>query len=111
MKTLREKLTEARELISDPENWTQGCFARDKDGEEVAAFLTNATCWCAWGALKYVYDAVPTMGYVGINHPALLALKETIAGGVGLGDFNDRSDHHEVLAMFDKAISNCKEEE
>ncbi len=109
MEALREKLTEARELISDPENWTKGAFARDEHGSEVDPWDTEATCWCAWGALKHVYDGVPTMGYVGAYHPAIKALAE--AAGHWVAGFNDDSNHHEVLAVFDKAISNCKEEE
>lgn len=41
----------AYELISDPEKWTTGAMARDKNGDPVATTSGNAVKFCAMGAL------------------------------------------------------------
>lgn len=43
------------ELLSSPDNWTQGSFARDKNGKPVSFQSHEATCWCLIGALGRCY--------------------------------------------------------
>lgn len=49
--TPHEILVDARALLTDPEHWTQGTFARDRRGYPVSAASENAVCWCTYGAL------------------------------------------------------------
>lgn len=44
-----------KELFSDPSRWTQGAFARDKDGNEVSPRSRKAVCWCLEGATEKCY--------------------------------------------------------
>jgi len=44
-----------RELLSSPESWTQGTFARDQDGKSVYPDDPSAMSWCLLGAISYVY--------------------------------------------------------
>lgn len=50
----------AWELIADPKRWTQGWFARNASGHQVASCADDAACWCFFGAVYRTYrDAVP----------------------------------------------------
>ena len=103
-KTTKEILTEARSLITDPDKWTKGVFARTADHHRAAVpFEADATCWCAWGALENAYG-----GFVNNDHPAYVSLREAMGGGVA--NFNDDHTHPEVIGAFDRAIESCKEE-
>lgn len=44
-------LKAAKQLISTPERWTKGFYARDKEGNTVRVSYPEAVCWCAEGAL------------------------------------------------------------
>lgn len=35
--------------------WTQGTFARDKDGNPVNEYNSSALCWCASGAISAAF--------------------------------------------------------
>jgi hypothetical protein len=41
----------AVELREHPEHWTQGTWARDKDGKTSLSDGGEAVCWCAFGFL------------------------------------------------------------
>jgi len=45
------------ELLSGPEKWTQGAWARNQKGETVSAFDSSACCWCISGAIAKCYPA------------------------------------------------------
>lgn len=47
----KEVVNKAIELISDPEKWTSGAFAKDETGVLVHPTDASACKWCAWGAL------------------------------------------------------------
>ncbi len=104
-KTTKEILTEARSLITDPDNWTQGSYAKDAEGVAVSIWSNKATCWCALGALySFNEDAL-----LDIPADTLNTLRPHILSQ-GIVTFNDNHTHEEVLAAFDKAIEGCKEE-
>ena len=42
----------AAEYRRDAARWTQGTWARDKDGDAVSARDENAVCWCLRGAIE-----------------------------------------------------------
>lgn len=98
--------------------WTKDVSARDSSGKEVPADSTNATCWCATGALFFakvtvpeerqeseresaraidaLFDAVPTEKR-GVRHCNRVQFVEY---------FNDHCviSQEEALAWFDRAI-------
>lgn len=41
------------ELLSKPERWTQGEFARNTAGSPVSSTSPDACCWCVLGALTH----------------------------------------------------------
>ena len=98
-KEVADVLRAAREKIAVPERWTQGTFARQKEGNPIGPLEPNAVCWCALGAVIAV---------AGRSLPALYA-RATINRMYG-GDFawfNDTSTTHhaDILAVFDRAIA------
>lgn len=102
-----EVLTAARELISVPERWTQGVHARNISGIAVATKGNLATCWCADGAINRVS---------GTDFVAECAAYERLDNvcfklfGEGFIAYNDSHTHEEILALFDVAIAETKEE-
>jgi hypothetical protein len=94
--TALDKLRAARDLISDPERWTQGTIARDWTGKQTTADAVDAFCWCAIGALEKVAS----------NAQPFRALRWAMPSGYrSIVSFNDTHTHAEVLALFDKAIA------
>lgn len=100
MTSAADILRAARDKIAEPNHWTKGEYARDKNGNSVDAQAPDAVCWCARGAF---YAVRPH----GDNMHALVHLREAIherAGHGGIVRLNDGSDHADVLAVFDRAI-------
>ena len=95
-------LERARELISDPERWTQRAFARNSVGEATSASGPGATCWCALGAIAREEGRSGSGAVRQLREGAGLHGTGTY---LGIADFNDVSTHAEVLAAFDKAIA------
>lgn len=104
METLVETLTllkNARELISNEENWTYGSYSRSIDGGTAIPSSTDAVCWCSIGALRKfgAWDSVNDAMF-----ELMVAMPEDYRQSVAT--FNDSHTHAEVLALFDKAIAN-----
>ena len=104
--TITENLQAARDLITDPNKWTQFAVARNSGNQITLASSPDAVCWCAFGALQYTYsrdqefrDLLNIMTY----------LDSFMNGSVGI--YNDTHTHKEVLAAFDRAIEASKEAE
>jgi hypothetical protein len=101
VKTTKEILTEARELIA--KGWTQGNAARRADGKDALLSDPDATCFCSFGAVVLASRGCETSG------EALTALRRSISGNNGrsIVDWNDDPSRTqaEVLAAFDKAIA------
>jgi hypothetical protein len=100
------------ELLSSPDNWTQGSFARDKNGKPVSFQSHEATCWCLIGALGRCYgveviDDCPQFGSnstFGSKHYQI-AQELRRDGGPYMSPmgWNDcRATHAEVLALCEK---------
>jgi hypothetical protein len=112
-------LVRARELIADPEHWTQDEYATDNTGRAVSPFDTDAYCFCTLGAIdRAVYEqlggTIPrnTKGLDDTarveNHPlakAAITKLQDLLGGRFVSDFNDEHEHPEILALLDKAIA------
>jgi hypothetical protein len=104
--TTAEILSQARDLISEPACWNQGCAARDANGREIeapddgveAAQHEDAVMWCAGGAIMWV---------AGDDYASAQYLFERAneIQSVRIGPWNDRATHADVLAAFDRAIA------
>lgn len=110
-------LTQAQNLISAPEHWTSGAYARTAAGRACAVNALDAVCWCAMGALRH---AIP-LGASGIAVARVLARAiqpdEDYTGrsfpdlAEVITSFNDGTYNHEdVLSAFDRAIQLSREE-
>lgn len=92
-------LKAARALISDPDKWTQGVFARNKEGSRISSTSPEATCWCASGAVN-------SIGFGSFNiRCGTLDAMEKHGFGDSIEKFNDTHTHTEVLAEFDNVIA------
>lgn len=85
----------ARELISEPERWTQHVFSRDQFGRDTAPNADDAVCWCSVGALRCCDRDEETQDEVGHAFQA--------AVGEDMDAYNDT--HTEVLATWDRTIA------
>lgn len=105
MKT-SELLKDAKQVISKPENWTQGVYARDSDDKEIRPERTDACKFCMYGALRRNGG-----GFFSATEFLLLAVKEQCA--TDIVSYNDDPDrkHEEVMEVFDKAIKLAEEDE
>ena len=94
MQTTKKTLVAARAIIANEENWTQGAYAKDKDGSSIGVNYSNAVCFCSSGAIRKItidpFDAMAVLR----NH-----MEDSII------DFNDGHTHKEVLAAWDEAIA------
>ena len=104
-----EVLEKAKDLLSDPDKWTQQAYARDADGETVMVHDESAVRWCVLGAVgKVVPDhdnSRARMRAADILNESSLELHNCLsATGV-----NDGSSHRVVLAMLDHATEKAKE--
>ena len=107
-------LQDARALISKPERWTQGAFARTVDGISVHAWSNHATRFDAVGALMRSIDyAIGKQNHILLVNNAVNALRAVMfIGDVGckhpveaMFAYNDTHSHAYVLALFDSAIA------
>lgn len=95
---------EARRLLSDPERWTKGASARDRNGIPIGSLNHNATCWCSFGAIDKV-----------VNYNVLLQGYDiwlTKYLGKSYIQYNDLSSttHEDIMKMFDETIDLIKRE-
>lgn len=49
--TTLDVLQAVRDRLREPQDWTQGAWARDNFGKPVGVFHLGAVCWCLDGAL------------------------------------------------------------
>jgi len=54
MKTTLELVHDLQALLSGPEKWTQGSYARNVSGEKVQIDDPQAVCFCLTGAFQYL---------------------------------------------------------
>lgn len=106
MQTVKELLTDARDLISDPSKWTKGAMARNKDGKLTSPTDEESVSYCAIGALVVCRPIEP---YFTTYHKAVRILNRIAKGRSGdktIDRFNDSAhrQHWEILKVFDQAI-------
>ena len=97
MQTTKEILVAARAIIANEENWTQGTYAKDKDGSSIGVDCSNAVCFCSIGALRKITMFPVAAMEVLSNH-----MEDSIIA------FNDEHTHKEVLAAWDEAIASLE---
>jgi hypothetical protein len=102
----------ARELISDPERWTQRELAVTKIGTPVEPSDHFADRFCAVGALtraasELTGDVFAADGLAYDAHMALLTFAEITPGTTTLECINDaRHGHSAALNLFDDYLAN-----
>lgn len=106
-------LKKAKALISNPESWTQGAFARDKRGRNVECLSYEACCWCAIGSVLRISDSVACDSHEALSflNIAAAVLVDYAAERRSAAQFNDLHNHQEVLNLFDTAIDMAKAKE
>ena len=111
MKTVTEVLVEARDLISAPERWTQGFYARNSLGHITEWDSPSAVCWCAEGAVGKAAGAVTDPKQGTKNRDIFARARDELKRAArcdSVPKFNDTHAHAEVLAAFGKAIAESK---
>lgn len=100
-------LIAARWLISDPDSWTKGAYAKTAKDRTVGCREDAACKWDIIGSVMH-----NRCGMILEEKLALYALKKAIAVNrfVDLRDFNDTANHSKVLALFEKAIATLSAE-
>ncbi len=96
----KETLQAAKELISTPEKWTKGQFAKNTNGGGVIAFSPDATCWSSLGSLK--------RANVVLWESAAVYLTQCLPAGfsdVELYNDDPNTTHADIMALFDHAIA------
>ena len=58
-----ELLTFADTLLSEPDKWTKGALAREKNGDAIGVEVPGACQWCLWGALTLAIKRHPQGNY------------------------------------------------
>ncbi len=102
-----EILKAARDLISDPEHWTQHVMAKSREKMVTDALGPDAHCFCASGAIMR-QTAAPEKDRIA----AIRALNAGIPASfpqehcqmTRVIQYNDLQSHSEVMAMFDVTI-------
>lgn len=98
--TPREVLVAARELVSVPERWTRGAFARDENGDRCST--VSGVRFCVHGAIKHFAQSV----FVSDQVASVFAIANGVAND-RISDFNDdpETTHPDIVAVFDRAIA------
>ena len=105
-----DTLIKGKQRISDPKNWTQGAYARDKFGVECSSGDEAAVCFCALGAIE---NDVSFIKYREFNKAAQIldqAASEISGWECKTGEYNDYNKHKDVLHLFNVAISIMKKQ-
>ena len=107
MNEKKKILVEAKSILSDPQHWTKGSWARDRSGNICNEKSPDAFCFCLFGAVTRAGYNLNLYGYRGY-------VRDTFENAVGQQfiTFNDNPDTtfemiHEAL---DKAIAACGDE-
>jgi len=101
MKTAKDILVCARDLISDPARWTQGRFARKEDGNEVNPTDPAACKFCAYGAIRHCQGL--SIATAKAEKALAQAASETYSRSAVV--VNDYLGHKAILKVFDDAIA------
>lgn len=81
-----------KELLSDESKWTKYATARNKEGNHVTIYDSNAVQWCVLGAMEKCYSN----DFMNMYHK----LKESF--GKSICEWNDSSTYQEVMAKLNE---------
>ena len=96
-------LIEAKDLLSDPENWNQDGFYYKSNNPE-------SDCYCTFGAIYTVMNLDPEGEEADkVSHSLAELLGFEV--GIDLVEWNDSPEttHEELMGVFDKAITKAEE--
>lgn len=123
--TVLTLLERTRTRLAKAEYWTQGAFARDKDGNAVEwrhVENEDAVAWDLRGAVHAEYlwagmaikdkfryaveslEAQDVLRFIALGH-------NNPIGSDWMRAYNDKHTHQEILALLDKAIAHVKEQQ
>ena len=108
--TTVEVLKEARRKIYRKKNWTQGAYARDKNGELLASDDFYAISWCAMGAIHNVASKNRELNIEYIRDYLYRAAHD-LYNDRSVTVINDHKGHAAVLKMYAVAIEKAKNAE
>lgn len=99
---IREILVETRELIHNRDRWIKGRLATDIDGNSVPTYSDKAVCFCLLGAILKAKQILRVVEYSDRTESFITEyLKPKY---IGIGPFNDKSTHEEVINLLNKLI-------
>lgn len=101
-------LRDARALIADEKNWTQGTYSLDQFGGSVEPVDEKAVCFCSLGALAKVVGARDPDDT--LQGEAVIVSLVREQGYTNVAEFNDSHTHSDVLDLFDRAIARAESE-
>lgn len=105
MTSNKQKLIEMRNLLNEPNHWTQGAYARDIYG--VSEFPTSnaAACWCLRGALIKT-NSLATDCETVLNDE----IRNSYYRFHEMVEFNDfpGTKHADVLDLLDRVIAHAE---
>lgn len=109
---VKEALTKARDLLSDPKRWAKGYYAYNAEGNACFATDRAAVCWCMRGAVRRVADVADDPSRVYLDTMAHLELfleaqqEGPLDPPVYVHNLNDavETTHEDVLRFLDAAI-------
>lgn len=109
MTKISEILKQAKALIADEKNWTQGAAARNEKGQIAYSLDPDATCWCSFGAVSKTTEGdLPANG---LAHNQLYDTLEKEFNCTSISEYNDNHTHTEVMSFWDKAIAAAEKQE
>jgi hypothetical protein len=99
-------LVKAREIISSPNRWTQGFFAKDANGIAVMPLAVQATCFCALGALRKAIGYSNENVFMDATRRLEETLKKERTYAHSLATYNDdpSTTYEDIKSLFDDAI-------
>lgn len=96
--------------------WTQGTYARDARGKDVAPGSPDAVCWCAEGAVAAAMEVLPAVPYfphfAKVISPLAKTISPLVPETVWVCVWNDTPGRtqDEVLDTFSRAIEIAERE-
>jgi hypothetical protein len=96
----KRHLIAARDLIADPNSWTQGAYARDKKRAPTKHSTKAVSCWCLIGAVQAIDSDNSEEALEWLR----ITLRHDYGEFVSVSHFNDTHSHGEVLRALDRAI-------
>ena len=110
----RKLIEGARSIIRDKSKWTRAAYARNDCGFVADILAEDAVTFCALGALYKTAQVDP-----GIRNEMYSEVYsagdclQTMArkmGYIGVGKLNDSGGHPKVMELFDRALTELKNE-